>query len=73
MKDRYEVMFELYGKKLKTTVIAKSGQEAKSIIMGKIIFHSVKLKGMPDTSNMDSDDMLNKFHDLFGDDNPLNS
>ena len=41
MKE-YEIYFELFGKKLKTKVTAKSEVEAKEKIKSKIIFHKVK-------------------------------
>ncbi len=44
----YEVYFELYGKKLKTTIQADSEQHAKFLIKDRIIFHKtneVKPKG----------------------------
>ena len=41
-KKPYEVLFEIYGKKMKTTVIASTPEEAKDIIQDKIRFYSVK-------------------------------
>lgn len=67
MKEKYEIWFELFGKKMKTTIAAISEDQAKSILMSKIIFHKVKVKGDPD-----SDDILNTLKDMFrGTDNPF--
>jgi len=38
---RYIIYFELYGKKMKTTVSATSEEEAKKVIFNKINFHKV--------------------------------
>jgi hypothetical protein len=42
MKKQYEVWFEVYGKKMKTTVLAKHEIEAKEIIRKQIIFYKVE-------------------------------
>lgn len=39
--NTYTIFFELYGKKMKTTVKAKSESEAKKLIAEKIIFYKV--------------------------------
>lgn len=39
------VYFELYGKKMKTSVKASSDEEAKKIIKEKIIFHKIQDAG----------------------------
>lgn len=39
---QYTVYFELFGKKMKTTVAANSEEDAKYLIMGKIIWHKVE-------------------------------
>lgn len=39
----FDVYFEIYGKKLKTKVIAKSNEEAKQKIISKIIFHKIEI------------------------------
>jgi hypothetical protein len=38
---KYEVYFEIFGKKLKTTVDADNREQAKRIIRDKIIFHKI--------------------------------
>lgn len=39
---KYEVKFEIYGKRLKVTIDAKSKTDAKRIIKRDIFFHSVE-------------------------------
>jgi hypothetical protein len=38
---KYTVYFELFGKKMKTTIDADTEEMAKSIIRDKIIFHKI--------------------------------
>ena len=38
----YTVYFEIFGKKMKTTVYASSVAEAKQRVMDKIIFHKIE-------------------------------
>ena len=72
MKEKYEIWFELFGRKMKTTIAAISEGQAKSILMSKIVFHKIKVKGVPDINSSSSDEMLSKFKDLFsGTDNPF--
>lgn len=44
MKE-YTLMFEFYGHKLKTKVLAKSEAEAKAIVSSKIIFRKTLIDG----------------------------
>jgi|GEM_PF-6733310 len=37
----YTVYFELYGHKMKSRVLAKSEEEARYMILGKLIFYKV--------------------------------
>lgn len=53
---KYEVFFEIFGKKMKTTIEAKSIQDAEYLVRGKIIFHKVEAK----------DDTVNFLGDMFG-------
>ena len=53
MKKQYEVWFEVYGKKMKTTVLAKHEIEAKELIRKQIIFYKVE-----ETKNNDELDFL---------------
>ena len=57
--NNYTVFFEIYGKKLKTTVKAKSEDEAKKLIAEKIIFYKV-VKEIDDNNP-------EIFKDIFGD------
>jgi len=68
MKD-FEVCFEIYGKKMKTTVYASNETAAKKIIMEKIIFHKVveKVDDNKDIKDfMGNDDTFNNLMDIFG-------
>lgn len=40
MKE-YDVYFEIYGKKLKTKIVADSTKQAMQIVKDKIIFHKI--------------------------------
>jgi hypothetical protein len=59
----YTVMFEFYGKKMKTTVMAESDQHAKEIVRSKIIFHHVGRK--PDDEFNEVVDILDKLSKIF--------
>jgi len=39
---KYTIYFELFGKKMKTTVDAKSIEDAKQQVINKILFHKVE-------------------------------
>lgn len=41
IKSKYDVYFEIYGKKMKATVKADSPAQAKEIIKSKINFHKI--------------------------------
>lgn len=49
----YIIYFEVYGKKMKTTVFAGSEESAKDIVRSKVVFHKVVKK--PDVFNEVSD------------------
>jgi hypothetical protein len=55
MKD-FEISFELFGKKMRTTISATNESNAKKIILDKIIFHKIVVK-----NDNNSDDYLNDF------------
>ncbi len=68
MKE-FEVYFELYGKKMKTTVSAYNETGAKKMVQEKIIFHKVveKLDDNKDIKDfMGDDDAFNRIMDIFG-------
>jgi len=44
----YKVYFEIFGKKMKVEIKAKSKQQAEEIIKSKIIFHKIENVSMPD-------------------------
>ena len=64
----FEILFELFGKKLKTTIEADSISHAKSIIKEKIIFH--KITEVDDDQDIKdfigSDATLNNLKDILG-------
>ena len=41
---KYKVYFEIYGKKMKTTVEAKSAEHAKELIRSKIQFNHIEFE-----------------------------
>ena len=51
----YTVYFEIYGKKMKTEIEAKSEAHAKQIIKDMIVFHKVNRE----------DDILNNLYSIF--------
>ena len=68
----FEVFFELYGKKMKTTVCAYNETAAKKIVQEKIVFHKIVEKTDNDLSDEDvknflgNDDTLNDLMDMLG-------
>jgi hypothetical protein len=38
----YTIYFEIYGKKMKSTVMAENEEKAKELVKSKIIFHKVE-------------------------------
>jgi len=59
MENRYTIYFEIYGKKLKTSVVAKSKKEAKLKVIEKLNF----IKVVKETDY----DIPEGFKDIFGD------
>ena len=55
---KYTVYFEIYGKKMKTTIIAASKERAKEVIKDNIIFHKVV--------HDSDDDIVNTLMNMFG-------
>lgn len=39
----FKVYFEIFGKKMKTSISAKNKEEAKQLLMKKIVFHKVEV------------------------------
>ena len=46
--NTYNVYLELFGKKMKVEIKAKSKQQAEEIVKSKIIFHKIENVSMPD-------------------------
>jgi cytochrome c biogenesis protein ResB len=61
--NEYTIYFELYGKKLKTTILAKSEEDAKKMILSKIVFHKI-VKENNKTFNQ-SKDVFNNIMDIL--------
>ena len=40
--NEYIIYFEIFGKKMKTTVLAESKQHAKTNILDSVIFHKIE-------------------------------
>ncbi len=57
----YIVLFEVFGKKMKTTVIATSEKEAKKKVQGRMVFHKVEQK----SEDRAFSDIMGKF-DVLG-------
>jgi hypothetical protein len=51
----FRIHFELFSKKMKTTIKARNKQEALNILKDKIIIHKVE----------EQDDTLNRLKDMF--------
>ena len=62
---QYEVLFEIYGKKLKTTVIAKTESEAKQIVKDAIRFDRITNKTPRTKEPLFNDEMFEKIKDIF--------
>lgn len=50
MKNKYTVYFEVFGKKMKTEVLATDQQEARSLVLGRVIFHRIECDNFEDTT-----------------------
>lgn len=55
----YEIYFEVYGRKMKTTVYAQSEREAMNIVRNKVNFIKVKEK-------FENNEVVNNLKDIFG-------
>jgi hypothetical protein len=57
---KFEIFFEIYGKKLKTTIEANSEEKAKEIVKNKIRFDKItELKS-------NDDDIVDRMMGMFG-------
>lgn len=71
MKE-YKVYFEIFGKKMQTTLDAESIEDAKLELFDKIIFHKVvSVDGKPDESTSNKNlfgdmDAFNNIMNIFG-------
>lgn len=60
----YEVHFELFGIKMKTSVIAQSEDAARLMVFSKIKFHKIEPKENPDLNDL-SKEMFEKLKEVF--------
>ena len=60
MKKTYTVVFEFFGKKMRTKVTAENEAEVRYLILGKVKFHSIEV------DKQSGDDVLNNLMDMFG-------
>lgn len=58
---KYEILFEIYGKKLKTTIEANSEEKAKEIVKNKIRFDKIT-----ELKSNNSDDIVDQMLNMFG-------
>ena len=63
--EYFDVYFELYGKKMKTTVYAHNKTGAKKIIREKIVFHKI-VKKVEEECNPFSDTTFKDLLDMLG-------
>lgn len=56
IKKNYTVYFELFGKKMKTKILAESKEDAQNIIKSKVKFHKIII---------DKNDEFNQCIDVF--------
>jgi predicted PolB exonuclease-like 3'-5' exonuclease len=56
--NKYIVYFEIFGKKMKTAVMAENQSEAKTIIKNKIKFHKIEIED-------GGEDFIDNFFSLF--------
>lgn len=63
---KYDIFFEIYGKKMKATILADNVNDAKERIKNKIIFHKIEVaKKEPITDIFsDLDDILSAFNKI---------
>jgi hypothetical protein len=59
---QYTIYFEIFGKKMKTKVIAKTEGQAKQAIHDKLIFYKVELDKNEFNEIMDALDSLGNAH-----------
>ena len=60
MKQKFEVYFEMFGKRMKTEVLAEDEAEARYLILGKVVFHKIE------TAKQTGDEVVSNLRDMFG-------
>jgi hypothetical protein len=61
----FKVYFEIFGKKMQTTVTAISEDEAKEIIKSRINFHNIIAMPLTENQNKAFGDAINMFNNFF--------
>jgi hypothetical protein len=61
---KYDVYFEIYGKKMRATVQAETMTEAKQKVTNKIIFHKIVDKEPTDMDNINN--AMDEIMDILG-------
>jgi hypothetical protein len=62
----WTVFFELYGKKMKTTVKAERASDAMDAVKQKIIFHKIEPAKQEPAKNIQDDETLKNLKTLLG-------
>lgn len=60
MKKPFTVYFEVFGKRMKTEVLANDKEDARYLVLGKVIFHKIE------ENKQSSDEVVNNLKDMFG-------
>ena len=63
---KYTVYFELFGKKMKTTVLASSKIEAQERILSKVKFHKIEPKRFTEKESKEFVDDMQDLMEMFG-------
>ena len=58
---KYTIYFEIFGKKMKTVILAESEENAKSILLRKVIFHKVEAEKIYNDNSNWVDDLFTSF------------
>ena len=62
---KYKVYFEIYGKKMKTTVEAKTAEKAKELIRNKIEFNHIALEEPDEFRFMENEETIKQMRDFL--------
>lgn len=62
---KYKVYFEIYGKKMRTSIEAKSAEHAKELIRSKIQFNHIEFDKLDFLTDESTKNMMKDFLDGF--------